>query len=157
LKVKFKQDYTLLRLRFTLYLLVGDFELLVGFEEHDLSQSFVGVDFRGQRSGVADFEVTNPSHSGSKGVTLTDHAVLASRTGDPLAVSPTTVLLLGIKIESGRLSSAREIRGIANGIRREKPDCWSSRQEPSGAPAFAKQPVAQCITRRELDNVQTPV
>src|SRR5262249_8365914 len=45
-----------LRLIFALFVLVADFAVFVGLEENDLAQAFIGVDLRGQRSGVADFE-----------------------------------------------------------------------------------------------------
>jgi hypothetical protein len=69
--LQFPQHNPLPRLVFALAVGVAGFAHLVGLEEQNLAESFVGVDARRKRCGVGDFEVTKPSHSGSNGVTFT--------------------------------------------------------------------------------------
>jgi len=46
----------LLRLVFALFIFVRHFALFIGGEKDHLAQAFVGINFGGQGSGVADFE-----------------------------------------------------------------------------------------------------
>jgi len=50
------QDDALLTLVFALFVLVADFRWFVALEEENLAEAFVGVDTRGQRRRVGDFE-----------------------------------------------------------------------------------------------------
>ena len=45
-----------MRLVFSFFVFVADFAVFVGKEKEDLAEAFVGVNFCGERRGVADFE-----------------------------------------------------------------------------------------------------
>src|SRR5438874_8167473 len=51
-----RQDDAALGLVLAFFVFVADFASVVGLEENYLAEPFVGINFCGQRSGVADFE-----------------------------------------------------------------------------------------------------
>ncbi len=51
-----RQHDAALRLILPLFVLVAHFAGLIAFKEQHLAQTFVGVNLRGQRSGVTDFQ-----------------------------------------------------------------------------------------------------
>src|SRR5579864_3692883 len=51
-----REHDALLRLVLPLFILVRNFTFLVGLEEENLAKSFVGIDLRWKRSGIADFQ-----------------------------------------------------------------------------------------------------
>src|SRR5262245_20036939 len=51
-----RQNDAALRLVLAFLVVVADFAVFVGLKKDDLAKAFVGVNLRGQRRGVADFE-----------------------------------------------------------------------------------------------------
>ena len=66
-RLKFGKNDALLVLIFALAVGVADLAHLIGLEEEDLAESFVGVDTRRQGCGVGDFRVTNPPTRARRG------------------------------------------------------------------------------------------
>src|SRR5262245_49067984 len=56
LELQTRQDDASLRLILAVFIFVAEFAVFIGEEEDDLAKSFVGVNLRRQRRGIADFE-----------------------------------------------------------------------------------------------------
>src|SRR5215472_15238004 len=55
-RLQARENDTALRLILALLVFVARFAILFGLEEDDLAESLIGIDFRGKRRGIADFE-----------------------------------------------------------------------------------------------------
>ena len=75
----FWQDNRLLVLVLALLVSVGDFALLVGFEEQHLGDAFVGVDASGQGRGIGDFECDETLPFRLEGSHINDYAAIADK------------------------------------------------------------------------------